>query len=1085
MPPIFSPFDLETPEQEQAYLKNFVLERFTPTEGQIFDVRPVRRSFGNDTFFDLMAAHIGYNTPIGSALANTQYLFEDFQPDESFRPEEVLTSEIKFKLSLNDEAEASLLNTKSRSEFDFVLDRILLENDNRHTIGQFGFIPNVVASLGAAPFDPLTYLPLGGNAIRALQLSRVAKSAGAGISGRTFFQHVAESAGVGAAGTAAGVAGSEFLIHKTQFSRTFEESRDAVIGGAFFGGGFAGGIRFLGDLPLTRIAQDFAADVTSNYRQTTIGDPHSLSKAKRSIQPINNTTSALPVDSLEAGMTFKQNGKTRTVDRTPDGTLIIRDENGKVIGRQADDGTFSVGGKDGLSALHMDNESLDWRSTRLYSDAGEAGVEVEVDLHPALGAIGGMTSPAVRVMRSGNRVARSIMEKLLISPLNLVQQRMDVALSQSVEAAVGRQRARALNVKASTRKMWIDAKKAGLEMSEADFYREVGRALIDENYKPVASVAAAAAEYKKLYDDLGLEAQGVIPDFVYREDFGQHRLYVRELVDTDEFVDDLARELHAANPQRSFDDVYASAVEIRDGILSNPAGSDFVVSKRGAFKERIVNEVSPDFIAKYTEMRADVVMAHYAREIAGDIEISKAYGDPNMTQALDDIRIDAKKRIERAKTEKGRKKIQEEAERDIAILETLRDELRGINGIPDNPNGFYHKSLRRGRLLSYLARGGYFLISNIADMTHAVGNFGLRTVLREGWGKYFRDTQLRTWTTKEAQVVGEALEHIETHNIRDMGDLQHNVGTHSAVDRFLQEGTDKFAAMTLMRPWANFIQRLNGMITHNVVLDRAHRMATGGKLSKSERAFMLRLGIDDAKAKKIHKQWEEHGLTSDRGNPIANAEKWTDDEAIDAFYNAMYVSGNLNRSLAGMGDRPLWTSTNIGKSITQFMSFAFASTNKIVLTRLQTRDMAALNASVLALAIGGMAFSTKRLIRGQGLPTEEEFAFGAIDHSGLTGWVFQADQMLNRVTNGEIGLNKIYDGFEHRYYQPQDMLEAALGPTGGLINDAAGGLSGNIRSLMGDGKFDSQSVHQLRTIIPFQNVFYLDWLFRKLGEVAE
>jgi hypothetical protein len=47
-----------------------------------------------------------------------------------------------------------------------------------------------------------------------------------------------------------------------------------------------------------------------------------------------------------------------------------------------------------------------------------------------------------------------------------------------------------------------------------------------------------------------------------------------------------------------------------------------------------------------------------------------------------------------------------------------------------------------------------------------------------------------------------------------------------------------------------------------------------------------------------------------------------------------------------------------------------------------------------------------------------------------------------------------------------------LGPSAGLINDTLA-----VAGAAGDGQFTSAETHAMRRLIPYQNLFYLRWLF--------
>src|SRR5690606_21488882 len=86
-------------------------------------------------------------------------------------------------------------------------------------------------------------------------------------------------------------------------------------------------------------------------------------------------------------------------------------------------------------------------------------------------------------------------------------------------------------------------------------------------------------------------------------------------------------------------------------------------------------------------------------------------------------------------------------------------------------------------------------------------------------------------------------------------------------------------------------------------------------------------GIDPEMAGRIAEQFRQFG-SRDGALAIPNSERWTDRQAVTAFRAA--VSKEVDRIIVtpGVGDRPLWMSTEAGKMIGQFKSFSLASAQR-------------------------------------------------------------------------------------------------------------------------------------------------------------
>ena len=183
---------------------------------------------------------------------------------------------------------------------------------------------------------------------------------------------------------------------------------------------------------------------------------------------------------------------------------------------------------------------------------------------------------------------------------------------------------------------------------------------------------------------------------------------------------------------------------------------------------------------------------------------------------------------------------------------------------------------------------------------------------------------------------------------------------------------------------------------------------------------------------------------------------------------------------------PLFASTEIGKTISQYMSFGLAATSRISLMRLQARDMAALNASVMAMAIGAGVYTLKTKINKPNeemTDTPEEFAINAFDSSGLVGWLFTGGTIMNEAVQGNFGVNSMLPLTESEVYGPLDFLESAAGPTYSWGKDFLAGVGNFANDIRVDGAPSQRSTNQLRKTLPFTQTFYLRSLF-EAGEDA-
>jgi len=275
-------------------------------------------------------------------------------------------------------------------------------------------------------------------------------------------------------------------------------------------------------------------------------------------------------------------------------------------------------------------------------------------------------------------------------------------------------------------------------------------------------------------------------------------------------------------------------------------------------------------------------------------------------------------------------------------------------------------------------------------------------------------------------------------------------------------------------------------LSMNFILEIAEKTAKGKKIKPKDMAKLRNVNLDEKKLLNIWKSFEsDGGVIRESGLKLPNTQNWKDANAVKDFRLAMSRQGNYMLSIAGVGDKPLFLSTEIGKTLSQYMNFGFAATSRIALMRLQARDMAALNASVMAMAIGAGVWTLKQKIND---PTKEidvtpgDMAIHAFDSSGLIGWLFNADGLLTHATQGHYGVNSMLSSNETEVYGPLDFLEVGAGPTYSWGKDFLSSIGNFAMDIRADGAPSHRSTKQLRETLPFTNAFYLRGLFDAVEE---
>ena len=180
-----------------------------------------------------------------------------------------------------------------------------------------------------------------------------------------------------------------------------------------------------------------------------------------------------------------------------------------------------------------------------------------------------------------------------------------------------------------------------------------------------------------------------------------------------------------------------------------------------------------------------------------------------------------------------------------------------------------------------------------------------------------------------------------------------------------------------------------------------------GGLKDKWKTALASSGINEAMAKRIAIQFEEHGTTL-KHNFMANTAEWTDDAAKKAFGSALNKDINITVVTPGKGDTPLWMSTELGSTFAQFKKFAMAASQRILLRGMQEKDADFLFGSMLLLGSGMMIdgiYHKYRFDRDYSKLSLTEKLLNGFDRSGLAGIYTDVNKAIETLTDNRFGIS--------------------------------------------------------------------------------
>lgn len=486
-------------------------------------------------------------------------------------------------------------------------------------------------------------------------------------------------------------------------------------------------------------------------------------------------------------------------------------------------------------------------------------------------------------------------------------------------------------------------------------------------------------------------------------------------------------------------------------------------------------------IERWLEGDVEQLLRAYTRTMAADVEIHKRFGSVDLVDQIKEIAEDYARRAEAAATPEERKKLHKQRDADIRDLAAIRDRLRGQYALPSNPDGLLVRAGRVVSSLNYMRMLGGMTLSAIPDLGGIVFSHGISRVFGDGLFPLLRNWSGARIAMQEIKTAGTALDMVLDSRAMNIADVMDNYGRHSKFERSVQSMASNFGVVSLQAPWNAAMKQFTGLISMTRMLRAADRWA-GGKATKPEIERLAASGISQRHARQIAEQFAKHGR-KEGGVWFPNTGQWDDGArpAIEAFRNALVRE--VDRIIITPGqDKPLWMSTEIGRLVGQFKSFAISAMQRIAIAGLQQRDAATLNGAALMVALGGLVGIMKGKIAGQ--PTHSDwddprknaaFLVDAIDRSGLTGWLMDANSMTEKLTRGAVGLSAI-TGKPVSRYASRNLTGSLLGPSVGTVEDALRTVGA-----AASGEWNQSNSRALRRLIPYNNLFYA----RKLFDEAE
>jgi len=705
----------------------------------------------------------------------------------------------------------------------------------------------------------------------------------------------------------------------------------------------------------------------------------------------------------------------------------------------------------------------------------------------------GRVAPTGRLINSVSLKARELLENLANLGFGLNKNDVGEATATPIERLLWRHEgvwqqgvdARAAAFKAYRERLAAEGGASAL--SRRDFMNEVTYAMRRGDKHAIPEVAKAAQDTRKLiFDPLynRAKALGLMPEEanLFAESYVM-RQYDAQAIQADQkgWHQLLSDHFVGQGLERGeADDV---AHQVTRNILHSERGTmdwkilEGIVPESGQLKERTLS--LPDAkLEPYLNSDIDNLTHSYIRSLAPEVEMTERFGSRDLADQIQGIKDEyaiLKQRALAAGDNAKANELDKALASDLTDVQAIRDRLYGVYGMPKDPSSFF---VRAGRLLranNVLRLLGGATISHIPDFANVITRYGLPQTF-EAVARMASSLDAVQMTRAEAHRLGVGLD-MAMNTISLLGDF----GSHSqfAEQRIANKMTRMFTMATGETPLVTAVQMLASTIGQNEILRSAERLAGGQAVDRNLMIRMAQAGIDEPMLQRIAKEFAENG-TKVNGLRFGMSDVWKDKTAALAFETAILKDAHGMTLRPSVGDTPLLMSTELGKALLQFKTFAFASGNTVVNPMAQglVRGDPRAIAGIMALAgAGTMSYMTKQWMAGQPIETDNpgRFALEVLDKSNLLSWT------------GEAIFPALWQfGFKDlSRWSDRDPIETLLGPAVGtatstLARQLPAKLTGNQEE---PGQtFNRSDLHFLRrTFLPGQNL----WYFRRAVNATE
>jgi len=534
-------------------------------------------------------------------------------------------------------------------------------------------------------------------------------------------------------------------------------------------------------------------------------------------------------------------------------------------------------------------------------------------------------------------------------------------------------------------------------------------------------------------------------------------------------------------------DLNAHVDEVVNGLFKKLTGrgnvEDFVndnIIDYGFLKGRTFG-IRDELIEEFLEDDIEHIMRRYTRNVAGQIEMKKRFGNlhlKNHFEAISDEFNGLRQEVHYSdkspkQKQKEINKLEKQEADAIRDLQFARDKVLGRYEQDLDSSG-WARTVDAALSWQYMTSLGGVLVTSLSD--------AWRTPMVQGFGHVF-GKQLpaliagnkgikinRDLARKYAGIA----EIINNSRLAHMAGLNDPFSVSTPTEIAIQKMTDRFSKLTGLPYWNQFWKEFAG----TVIIDRAlDNMIKGiDNLSAKEVRWLRSLGLGDMAtgAKQLQ---AEGAIEKVQGLWTINPDKMPG-PLMDLFFAGVKKEIDTTIVSKGIGDAPLFAETKLGRIATQFKSFGAASNQRMLIRGMQD-DLGNFTAGMAGMITTGMfIYMLKQLEAGREIDDNPgTWLAEGIDRSGMFFLFFEANNIVEK-----IGRPGVYQALDAKApasrFASRNAVGALAGPLFGSATDLFTVLGQGARAINPGAEVDLSpgDVKATRRLAPYATLPYWRWM---------